>query len=909
MQISLNSLRYFHGHLWFLSGMTMLFTCGIFSELQANISVSSTSLSYSNDQWAAGGSQTFTVTIASNRPTAHHFWLLSSNAWFHLSPSNSTSLDIARTITVNYVTANLDPGTYIGDIMVVSPLIDNSPVTIPITCTVAAASSNGVRVAPGSTGQLGDTISIPFQLISTGNVNAVGFSISYNKKAFSSPSCVVGSNAANGYILVNDDQATRYGRLGISVTANGTNGTTLNTFDAGTQEIAVLSLSVADSFNPGPQPITFTNTPIFWELSDTNGTAFSSVLWGDGNVLLTASLEADTAPRYLGNSSNTVADWVQIGRFVAGLDDTDSLSEFQRADCAPRSTYGDGYLSVIDWTQAGRYVAGLDANLAAAGPTKAFPTEKSLAMTLWRARGYDLAAATRVVRFANAAIPRGETNNVYIELDARGNENAVGFTLRYNPAVITYISATLGADVQNAVFLPNTTRAAGGLLGFAVALPVEKNFQRGVRQLLRVNFAAPQDTPEDNLSLAFTDDLVICEVCNANAIGLPTTFNDADVPIIGVPRAPDGLTAGKNEHIDKIVLAWNSVPGATQGYQIWRHLAAHSADAAIIATSAAANYEDVSALPGQTYYYWIKAVNLSGASDFSEGDHGTRHFAPTLVYAGSDFDGDGVTDAYAFNAASGTWTLWLSSRQYKQLTVNLGGPDCFPVPADYDGDGRVDPAVYNTTDGVWRMLCSACRYAEYSCALGGIGYTPVPADYDGDSRADLAVYHDTSSLWRVCRSAYDYMEVSAVFGAGGCLPTAADFDGDRKADPTLYNGLTATWQVLLSGSGYTEQTNPIGEIGAGGVPVPADYDGDGRADYAVYDAANGSWHVCLSGNNSVLVSITLGGPGYIPFPADYDGDGRVDPAVYCNAIILSDSDRDHTWLMRLSTMDYVIVEY
>ena len=44
-----------------------------------------------------------------------------------------------------------------------------------------------------------------------------------------------------------------------------------------------------------------------------------------------------------------------VGRFVAGLESPDVGSEFQRADCAPRDTLGDGRMSIIDWAQAGRY--------------------------------------------------------------------------------------------------------------------------------------------------------------------------------------------------------------------------------------------------------------------------------------------------------------------------------------------------------------------------------------------------------------------------------------------------------------------------------------------------------------------------------------------------------------------------
>lgn len=65
----------------------------------------------------------------------------------------------------------------------------------------------------------------------------------------------------------------------------------------------------------------------------------------------------------------TISDWVRIGRIVAGLDSIDAGIPFAKADCAPRSTLGDGRTTIIDWVQAGRYAAGLDLALGVGGPT------------------------------------------------------------------------------------------------------------------------------------------------------------------------------------------------------------------------------------------------------------------------------------------------------------------------------------------------------------------------------------------------------------------------------------------------------------------------------------------------------------------------------------------------------------
>jgi hypothetical protein len=99
-------------------------------------------------------------------------------------------------------------------------------------------------------------------------------------------------------------------------------------------------------------------------------------------VLITTAadpgFEGDVAPRGNTNGAVTIIDWVQVGRFAAGLDVAGEGTEFQRADCAPRETLGDGKITIADWVQAGRYAAGLDPPAPAGGPTRPISSAKAL---------------------------------------------------------------------------------------------------------------------------------------------------------------------------------------------------------------------------------------------------------------------------------------------------------------------------------------------------------------------------------------------------------------------------------------------------------------------------------------------------------------------------------------------------
>ena len=73
-----------------------------------------------------------------------------------------------------------------------------------------------------------------------------------------------------------------------------------------------------------------------------------------------SGFKADVAPRGNPNGSVTISDWVEVGRFAAGLDAFADDCELARADCSPRPC-GNGVVTVGDWVQAGRIAGGLDA--------------------------------------------------------------------------------------------------------------------------------------------------------------------------------------------------------------------------------------------------------------------------------------------------------------------------------------------------------------------------------------------------------------------------------------------------------------------------------------------------------------------------------------------------------------------
>jgi uncharacterized protein (TIGR03437 family) len=318
------------------------------------------------------------------------------------------------------------------------------------------------------------------------------------------------------------------GGAAFTLTVNGANFTNASKVSWGGKELATTfvsatqltaQVSAAEITSVGTAQVTVSNS------GPCGGT--SNAVTFTINPPLTP-YEADVAPRPNVDGEITAADWDQAGRFVTGLDTPAEGSEFQRADCAPRSGLGDGRITLADWVQAGRYAAGFDAKTQAGGATKA-ATAFALETT-----GYLAAAAGRVLRIGNTTFQRGQVNSLQIEMDALGNENAVAFTLNYDPALMSFSEAVLGQGLSEAKLYVNATRAASGQIGIAFALPAGKVISLGTAGILTLRLLPTGGANNAITKVSFGDQLIKSEVVDAQASAITdTTFSEGAVLVTG----------------------------------------------------------------------------------------------------------------------------------------------------------------------------------------------------------------------------------------------------------------------------------------------------------------------------------------------------------------------------------------
>ena len=397
---------------------------------------------------------------------------------------------------------------------------NESPLTISLPTRI-------VRVVDAS-GNPGGRVTVPIQLNSQGDENALSFSLTFDPAILKNPVAALGSDAVGASLNFNSSQVTQ-GHLGIllALPAN-------QRFTSGIREIVKVTFDVIANAAISTT-VGFGDQPIPREVVSVGANPLSAIYTaGTITITLCGGFEADVAPRPNGNNdgSVTLADWVQVGRFVARLDQLVDGCEFQRADCAPKETKGDGRLSVADWTQAGRYAAGLDAVMPAGGPTS--PTSLlALAARIGRtaADARDEIANARLLYLAETAIEYGASKSIAVSLDTRGDENAAGFSLSFDPRQWRFVSAVVGRDAPNAALQVNDRQARSGRVGFALALPAGETLAMGTRQLVVVTFAAVAEGQFETSMIRLADLPIAPEVVDANAKRLPARYRDeTDAP-------------------------------------------------------------------------------------------------------------------------------------------------------------------------------------------------------------------------------------------------------------------------------------------------------------------------------------------------------------------------------------------
>ncbi len=455
-----------------------------------------------NQTVLVGSNATFTVSATGTAPL-YYQWLRGS-----ISISGATNSSF-----IIYNSSLPNTGSYFCLVSNAYGSVTSAAATL--TVSNLPPHTRFVRLMDAS-GAAGSLVTVPILLAAQGNENSLGLSLNFDPAVLSYRAISNGNNAASAMIFVNTNQIAN-GRLGFQLGLPAG-----SSFASGTQQVALVTFALVGNATPGTSVLSFGDVPVVREIVDAAAAPLPASYIG-GVVMIVTGYEADVAPRPNGNNNGqiTTADWVQVGRFAAGLDTAAVGSEFQRADCAPRATLGDGRITTADWVQAGRYAAGLDPVTAAGGSTGTAITKAvQLAKT----------ASASVVQLRGQTVIPGGTTYLPVQLLAAGNENGLGFSLAFDTNVLRFASASNA--IGGGQLILNTNAAAAGKLGFQIALSAGATFPAGTQTVAWVGFTALQANTTSAVS--FADQPVTREVVDATATPIAANYQDASV-IVSAP--------------------------------------------------------------------------------------------------------------------------------------------------------------------------------------------------------------------------------------------------------------------------------------------------------------------------------------------------------------------------------------
>jgi hypothetical protein len=138
----------------------------------------------------------------------------------------------------------------------------------------------------------------------------------------------------------------------------------------------------------------------------------------------------------------------------------------------------------------------------------------------------------RVVRVVNISGAPGSPVGVAIELVSQGDENALNFSLTFDPAVLSNPQTALGSDAAGGQVNVNTTQTAQGRLGLLVSLAGGQRFSAGVRRVAVVTFTIAANASAGATPVGFGDQPIPREVTNDAAGVLPANYAGGTVTVV-----------------------------------------------------------------------------------------------------------------------------------------------------------------------------------------------------------------------------------------------------------------------------------------------------------------------------------------------------------------------------------------
>jgi len=290
----------------------------------------------------------------------------------------------------------------------------------------------------------------------------------------------------------------------------------------------------------------------------------------------------------------------------------------------------------------------------------------------------------------------------------------------------------------------------------------------------------------------------------------------------GIPMPPTNVQASDGIYTDKVQVTWTASAMATS-YTVYRGKHPYTYYAASLGKTPGTVFDDTSTTPGMKYYYWVKASNTFGTSNFSAYDAGK-------VGSGSQFRAIGGVSMGAYGAMN----IGLGRPNFFNTIASLGGPLDMAYLLKFtevDMLGNYDnPSAYPNRGTLIDML------KDLTISFGNpVYYNPLSTYYPPDITAQNA---------RVSTTLFNFID---DLNPTGLLPVityedpgpgdwvevllALDSNGNGKRD--LGEPILRQFQepfVDTNGNGIFDIGEPFYDIGLDGISGTGDY-GEGNGEF------------------------------------------------------------------------------
>jgi hypothetical protein len=186
-------------------------------------------------------------------------------------------------------------------------------------------------------------------------------------------------------------------------------------------------------------------------------------------------------------------------------------------------------------------------------------------------------------------------------------------------------------------------------------------------------------------------------------------------PISVSPSPPIGISATDGSFTDRIRISWTASDGA-ESYKVFRHTINSTTGAKeLISGHTASPYEDDSADPDVTYFYWVQACNSAGCSDYSLPDTG---YAASALTAPSDPTGVDASDGIYMDKVRISWDQTEGAAYYEVHRTAVDSP---PENSDQPLADDISITRYddfsteeNVTYYYWVKACNSTGCSNFS---------------------------------------------------------------------------------------------------------------------------------------------------------------------------------------------------